>query len=243
MCRKALPLMMTLCCWCFTVVGQELKLDELLPKHYEALGGLEAIKSVQSRRLTGRMTVAPGMEAPIKVQFKRPKKMRVDFIVQGMTGSQAYDGETAWMMMPFLGQTAPERLPADQAVNLIKQAEFDGPLVDWKEKGHQVELLGLAQFEGKDAYKLKIIQNNGDVLYHYLDSGSFLTVGQDGREVVQGNEVDFKSIISNYKKVSGLYLPHSFENRQDGADSGQQITFDKIELNVDIADEVFAMPQ
>ncbi len=243
MCRKALPLMMALCCLCFTVAGQERKLDELLARHYEALGGLEAIKSVQSRRLTGRMTVAPGMEAPIKVQFKRPTKMRVDFIVQGMTGSQAYDGETAWMMMPFLGQTAPERLPADQAVNLIKQAEFDGPLVDWKEKGHQVELLGLAQFEGKDAYKLKIIQNNGDVLYHYLDSGSFLTVGQDGKEVVQGKEVDFKSIIGNYKDVSDLHLPHSFENRQDGADSGQQITFDKIELNVDIADEVFAMPQ
>lgn len=241
--RKALPLMIALCCLCFTVLGQEFKLDELLAKHFEALGGLETIKSVQSRRLTGRMTVAPGMEAPIKVQFKRPKKMRIDFVVQGMTGSQAYDGETAWIMMPFLGQTAPEKLPPDQAGNLIKQAEFDGPLVDWKEKGHQVELVGLAQFEGKDAYKLRILRNNGDVLYHYLDRGSFLTVGQDGKEVVQGKEIDFKSIISNYKDVGGLHLPHTFENRQDGAETGQQITFDKIELDVDIADEVFAMPQ
>jgi len=240
--RKALPFMMTLCCLCCTVLGQELTLDELVAKHYEALGGLEAIRSVQSRRLTGRMTVAAGMEAPIKAQYKRPTKLRIDFIVQGMTGSQAYDGETAWVMMPFLGQTTPKKLSTDQAANLIKQAEFDGPLVDWKKKGHQVELVGLAQFEGKDAYKLKIVRKNGDVRYQYLDSGSYLTIGQEGKEVVQGKDVAFKSIIGNYKHVNGLYLPHSFENRQDGAEAGQQITFDRIELNVDIGDEVFAMP-
>ncbi len=243
MCRKALPLAITLCCFCLVVVGQELTLDELLANHYEALGGLDAIKSVKSRRLTGRMTMSPGMEAPITVQFKRPMKLRVDFTVQGMIGSQAYDGETAWMMMPFLGQTTPGKLLAEQAKNLIRQAEFDGPLVDWKEKGHQVELVGLAQFEGKDTYKLKIVQNDGAVLYHYLDSGSFLSVGQAGKVVVQGADVDFKSIIGEYKDVSGLYLPHSFENRQGGAATGQKITFDKIELNIDIADEVFAMPQ
>jgi outer membrane lipoprotein-sorting protein len=243
MCRKSLPLLMTLCWFCWPALGQVPTFDQLLTKHYEALGGLEVIKSVQSRRLTGRMTIGPGMEAPMTVQFKRPMKLRLDFTVQGMTGSQAFDGETAWMMMPFLGQTAPSKLPAGEAENLIRQAEFDGPLVDWKEKGHQVELIGEAQFEGKDTYKLKIVERNGTVVFHHLDRVSFLTVGQEGKVVTQGAEVDFKSIIRDYRRVGDMLLPHSFENRQAGVDQVQKITFDKIELNVDIADEVFMMPQ
>lgn len=234
---------MTLCCMCWSALGQEPTFDQLLAKHFEALGGLEVIKSVQSRRLTGRMTIGPGVEAPVTVQFKRPMKFRLDFTVQGMTGSQAFDGEMAWMMMPFLGQTAPVKLPAEEAENLIRQAEFDGPLVDWREKGHQVELIGAAQFEGKNTYKLKIVENNGTVLYHHLDRESFLTVGQEGKVVSPGGEVDFKSTIRDYRQVGDMRLPHSFENRQAGVDQVQKITFDKIELNVDIADEVFMMPQ
>jgi hypothetical protein len=228
---------------CWSALGQEPTFDQLLARHFEAVGGLEVIKSVQSRRLTGRMTIGPGMEAPITVRFKRPMKLRLDFTVQGMTGSQAFDGETAWMVMPFLGQTAPVKLPPEESENLIRQAEFDGPLVDWKEKGHQVELIGPAQFEGKATYKLKIVENNGTVVYHHLDRESFLTVGQEGKVASQGGEVDFKSIISEYRQVGDMRLPHSFENRQVGVDQVQKITFDKIELNVDIADEVFMMPR
>jgi hypothetical protein len=193
--------------------------------------------------MVGRMTMAPGMEAPMKVIFKRPLKIRIEFVVQGMTGIQAFDGTTAWMLMPFYGQTQPAALAGEQAQNLIDQADFDGPLVDWKEKGHQVELQGQETVDGKEAFKLKITLKGGATRFHYLDKATFLTFRQDGKAAVQGTEVEMQSFIGDYRQVGDLKLPHSFENRQVGAPSGQKITFERIEINVDILDDEFAMPQ
>lgn len=239
---RFLPCVILLICFGSSVSGQVLNLDQVLSKHYEALGGIEAIKSVKSRHLTGRMTIGPGMETLMTVRFKRPMKVRLDFTVQGMVGSQGYDGKTAWSMMTFLGQTSPVELTGQQADNLIRQAEFDGPLIDWKEKQSQLDLLGLAQFEGREAYKIRIAERSGDIVYHYLDSDSFLTIGQESTMVYEEREVGVTSIIGDYREVNGLRLPHTFENRQQGTEQVQKITFDKIELNVEIEDEIFSMP-
>ena len=76
---------------------------------------------------------------------KRPNKSRTEFTVQGMTGMQAYDGKNAWMVMPFMGKKDPEAMPAEGTKLVAEESDFDGPLVDWKEKGHKVELVGKEQ--------------------------------------------------------------------------------------------------
>jgi outer membrane lipoprotein-sorting protein len=66
--------------------------DEIIAKNLAAKGGLERLRAVKTIRMTGRMTVGPGIEAPIVLEIKRPNSMRMDITVQGMVGSQAYDG-------------------------------------------------------------------------------------------------------------------------------------------------------
>ena len=44
--------------------------DEILAKHFEAEGGLDKLKALQSRRVTGTMMMGPGMEAPIVLEQK-----------------------------------------------------------------------------------------------------------------------------------------------------------------------------
>ena len=46
--------------------------------------------------------MGPGMEVPFSMVFKRPLQMRLEFTMQGMTAIQAYDGETAWSVMPMI---------------------------------------------------------------------------------------------------------------------------------------------
>jgi hypothetical protein len=162
--------------------------------------------------------------------------------MQGMTGIQAYDGETAWMIMPFMGKSDPEVMADDQAKNMQEQADIDGPLVDWQEKGHKVELIGLEDVEGTEAYKIKVDLANGDVRYHYLDSEYFITIKQEGKTMMQGNEVEFETVLSDYKEVGGLMFPHSIESKPKGAPSGQVITIDQIEVDVEVADDLFTMP-
>ena len=146
-------------------------LDEVLDNYYEAVGGIDAWKSVESMRATGSMVMAGmGIEAPFVVTTKRPNMVRLEFTFQGMTGVQAYDGETAWMLMPFMGRTDPEVMPIDMAKDVIDQADLDGALIGWQESGHQVELLGKEETAGTEAYKIKVTKKNGDVEYYFLDS-------------------------------------------------------------------------
>ncbi len=223
-------------------VAEELTLDQVLANHYEALGGLDAIKGMETATFVGKMAMGPGGEAPFKMYFKRPMMARMEFTMQGMTGVQAFDGETAWMLMPFMGKSDPEVMAEDQAKNMKEQADIDGPLVDWQNKGHKVELLGLEETEGTEAYKIKIELANGDVRTHYLDSEYFITIKQEGKTMVQGNEMEFETILSDYKEVGGLMFPHSIESRSKGAPEGQVITIDEIEVGIELGDDLFTMP-
>jgi outer membrane lipoprotein-sorting protein len=98
--------------------ASKMTLDQLLATNYEAQGGKTELKAVDTLVMTGTMNVA-GTEAPFTITAKRPGKVRMEFTMQGMTGVQAYDGETAWMVMPFMGTTDHPKAPADQAKSII----------------------------------------------------------------------------------------------------------------------------
>jgi len=224
--------------------AQDLTLDEVLNNYYEAIGGLDAWQSVESIKMTGKMMMGGmGIEAPFTVMSKRPNKARIEFVFQGMTGIQAYDGETAWQVMPFTGSTDPEEIPDDDAEDLWDQADVDGPLVGWEESGHTVELVGMEETEGTQAYKLKVTLNSGSVQYYFLDAEYFIPIRMEGVREQQGRTVEFETIVSDYKEVDGLMIAHSMEVRPKGAPAGQAVTMDLIELNVEMPDSLFVMPE
>ena len=216
--------------------------DELIAKNIEAKGGLAKIKAVKSMRATGKMIGGPGMEFPFVMINKRPKSTRLEFTFQGMTGMQVYDGKTAWMSMPFMGKKEPEVMPPDEAKMIEEQADFDGPLMDYKEKGHTVELAGKEQVEGADAYKIKVTLKGGDVRTIYLDAETYLEIKVEAKRTIRGSEVEGESLLSDYKEVGGMMMAHVMESGAKGSPQRQKLVIDKIELNVDAADNLFAMP-
>lgn len=217
--------------------------DEIIAKNIEAKGGLEKLKSVQTMRISGKMMMGPGMEAPMVIETARPNKMRVEFTFQGMTGIQAYDGKTGWMVMPFMGKKDPEPMSGDDLKQVEDQADIDGPLVDYKEKGHQVEYLGKDEVEGTPVHKLKVTKKNGDIATLYLDADSFLEIKADGKTRVRGQEIEGETTFGDYKEVNGMVIAHSMQSKMKGGPGpGQSITFDKIEINPDIPASRFDMP-
>jgi hypothetical protein len=216
--------------------------DDIIGKNNDAKGGLAKQKAVQSVRMTGRATVGPGIEAPIVLELKRPKSLRIDIAVQGMTITQAYDGTVGWMLNPLSGRTDPESVPPEALRVMEEQADMDGPLIDYKSKGHAVELLGKEKVEGTDCYKLKVTLKNGDVRTIFIDTESNLEVKVDGRTMIRGTEQVSDTLLGDWKDVGGILMPHSIDNGQPGAPMRQKITIDKIELNVPLEDARFAMP-
>lgn len=218
------------------------ELDEVLEKNIEARGGYQNWQQVQTARLSGRMMMGEGMEAPFRIEFKRPDKVRMEFDVQGMTGIQAYDGRTGWFVMPLMGKTEPEEMAEDQLKEVREMADFDGPLVDYQQKGHNVELLGTEEVEGAKAYKIQLTKADGDVSTIWLDA-DFLEFKQTSRTERQGNEVVVHTTLGDYKEVGDVVMAHSMEMQFEGMPVTQSISIENAELNVEIDDSRFAMPE
>jgi len=214
--------------------------DDILAKHYEACGGLAKLKALNTMRVTGSMTMGPGMEAPITMERKRPGMRRMEFTIQGMTGIQAFDGAKTWSVMPFMGKKDPEVGTAEDNKNALDDADFDGALVDYKTKGHTIELMGKEPVEGADAYKLKVTKKNGNIEYDYLDAETYLLVKTEGKIKRRGTEMDGETTYSDYKDVDGLMQAFSME--VGTKEMKQKLAFTKIELNVPLDDARFAVP-
>jgi len=217
--------------------------DDIIAKHIQARGGMDKLNAAKTIRMTGKMTVGPGMEAPVVLEQKRPNSIRIEFTIQGMTGTMAYDGKAGWSLIPFSGKKDPEPMGEDDLKEAEEQADLDGPLVNYKEKGNKVELIGKQQVEGTDAYKVKATLKDGTVQYEYLDADSYLVIKEESKRTIRGVERETESTIGDYKKVEGVMYPCSIESSAKGESQKQKVTIEKIEVNPPIDDSRFKIPE
>jgi hypothetical protein len=217
--------------------------NELVAKNVEAKGGAEALKSLASVKLTGKLLVNGGrFEMAYSQTKKRPGEVRTEATVQGLTMVQAYDGKEGWKISPFQGRKDPEKMAPDDTKSLIEDAEVDGPLVDWQAKGSTVEYLGTEDVDGTQAHKLKVTRKNGDVSYVYLDPDHFLEIRVRTQRTERGAQVEVETDLGDYEKVGGVFVPFSIEAGQKGSSDKQKIVIEKAEANVPADDTLFQMP-
>lgn len=239
-------LLTTLLLLALAPMAQALTVDEIVAKNIEARGGLDALRAIKSIKATGKMNFSGG-DFSVELGFvnlnERDNKVRSEATIQGLTQVSAYDGKDAWTINPFQGRRDPERMSAEDSKGMQVAADIDGPLVDWKAKGHQVEYLGTEDVDGTEAHKLKITLKNGDIQYRFLDPDYFLEILVVDQAKRRGIETEMETELGNYEKVNGVYLPFALESGPKGGQRGQKITVEKAEVNVDIDDALFTFPQ
>jgi hypothetical protein len=215
--------------------------DEVIARYIKAVGGMDKIQAVKTLRRVGKYTGGGGFEATLVQENKRPDFVREEFSLQGMTGINAWDGKTGWKIDPFGGKKDPEALSEDEMRGIVEDADFDEPLVNYREKGNKVELVGMDQIEGTDVYKLKLTLKSGDVRTYYMDTDTFVPIRMDEKRTIRGTETETETNLGDYKEVAGWFMPFAIESGTKGQDKGK-ITFDHIDANVPIEDSRFAKP-
>ena len=239
MIRRALTSMLSVILL-FCVQASAQTVDEIIKKSIDAQGGAERLKAVKSIKVTGKI-IQQGLEIPITIQQKRPTMVRMDITFQGKTQTMAYDGETGWKTDPFQGSSDPEKIAGDELKEIQEQSDMDGPLVDYKTKGHTVELMGKEEMEGTPVYKLKLTLKNGDIRYIFIDAQNWLGLKVNVKRKTPGGEIEADQFVGNYKKVNGIMTAFSVETKV-GGQTVNQIVFDTVEMDVPIDDSVFKMP-
>ena len=215
--------------------------EDLVTRNLQAKGGVDKIKAIRSLRSTGKLQMG-GLTVQMGADSMAPNLLRQSFTIQGMTQIQAYDGNTGWKIAPFEGRKDPERLGDDELRDIMEDAIFLGPLVDYRAQGSRVEYIGKDLIDGDDVYRLKVTLKNGDLYYYYLDPETFLEVRVEKVRFIRGAVRESVIECGSYKLVAGVYMPFTYEVGSKQSAERSKITYDKIEPNVTLDPAEFKMP-
>jgi len=230
-----------LCTWPLMAAAQTA--DEIVTKALAARGGADKIKAVQSERVTGRISFPQGMEGTFVLELKRPRKMHIEISIEGQQVIRVYDGKSAgWLVNPFAENKGVQPMPAEDIKNISEESDFDGPLVDYKAKGNQIELVGKEDLDGKPVYRLKLTNKNGNARFYLFYASSFLLLKWEGVRKTEDKELPWESFFSDFRDVQGLKYPFKIDQGSPGTDIKQSLVTEKIEIDPQIDDARFAKP-
>lgn len=253
----------------------KLTAEEIVQKNVAARGGLQAWRSVQTLTFSGKMeaggnhrpVMAPSSakkglsvpkletvdqaQLPFVMEFKRPRKERVEIQFNGQTALQVYDGTNGWKVRPYLNRKIVEPYTADEAKLASKQAELDGPLVDYAAKGSKIELAGTEKVEGHDTYKLTVTPKVGDPYHVWIDSETFLESKMEGNpRRLDGKMHPVEIYLRDFHAVGGLQIPYTLETRvlqvtgvPGVKEISEKIRIDDVKVNPKLEDALFTKPQ
>lgn len=232
-----------LLCALLAACSQPSPVDEIVASNLAARGGRERLEALRSIRETGTATASGGRVARVVREIKRPGLLRLEFSYQGTTSVFANDGETGWQVAPLQGQFEPRAMtPEADTVAGVDQRDIEGPLVDWRDKGHVVELVGREALPSGDAFKLELTLVGGAVRYDYVDVASRQIVRSDVTRIIRGRPVQLQSTFSDFRDVGGIVFPHLIETRAEGRPEVIRIQVETIELDPDLDDARFRFP-
>ena len=215
--------------------------EQIVEKYIAARGGMKKIRAIRTLKESGRMTEGLNRMALVTRELKRPAHSRFEISLQGVTGVFVSDGTKGWKLTPFDGDLEPKPRPEEAIKEAAEQADIEGPLVDWKAKGHTLELLGKDTVGDRVAWKIKMTLKSGDIRYEYLDAKNFERLRTDSTRTVKGRPVQVQATFSDYKKTAGVAFPRHVEIAASGRPQKLLITVDKVEVNPSLADDRFAM--
>jgi len=224
-----------------TKSSTKITLNEILQKHYQAIGGEEAWQAIETLKFTGSMYTKDATFKTAAV-YKRPEMCRLDFQAGRLYFMEAYDGKIPWQMNPGT-RNGPKILKGKRANEMIDTCDFEGPLVDHNKKGHKIKYLGREKIEDRWAYLLEVKFKTGNTDTYYLDTETYLPFLVKGNTTIQDQTVNTAINISEYIEIGGILIPFSYEFIVDGNPSTETLKIKTVELNNEMDDDIFKLPK
>jgi hypothetical protein len=218
--------------------AQNLKIEEILDKYYKA-NGFDKLQNIKTIIMTGTITRNDLM--PMKIIRMRPDKYKMEFDVADITCLQVFDGQVGWFTAPYTGNAKPQKMTEDATKDMKIKADFDGVLYNWKEKGHNVELIGQDTIENSTVYKIKITRKDGSKEFNFIDTKNFLMKKRITYRMAKGKEIEVENIFSDYRSVEGIMFAF-INNNKMGGQPYSYIQFESVELNKPVDAKIFEMP-
>lgn len=215
----------------------------IIDQYFEATGGKTLWAKVHSIKSKGHYVMGPGALAPVS-QFISKENNYSDFTWNGMTSKNARKGNTGWSYSPFGGKRIADPMTPD-IIRMHKLLEDpQGLIYDYSTKGFVVEYLGVEDFDGTDVHKIRLITNDGDMVYYYFDKESHYLLKIYMRIKLSDKEEKVTTNFSDFKKTNfGIILPFANNWVTDTGEEGGLTQFNEREVNTTIDPAILEMPK
>jgi outer membrane lipoprotein-sorting protein len=210
--------------------------DELVARNLQARGGAEALKGIQTLKMTARF-MNLGMEMPMTTYGKRPNLTRKELTITGQKIVFVFDGDKAWQINPLQGSPSAVDITGPELAMIRQESDFDSPFVDYKARGFTITFVGTETIDGRQLHHLKVTRN-GVTQDCYLDA----TTGLEARTVNQSPMGQLVQEFLDYRPVQGIQMPFIVRTLQNGARVAE-IKFDAVEINGPVDDSLFQKPK
>jgi hypothetical protein len=210
--------------------------DEIISKYEAALGGKEKLLTIKSVKMVGGLNVQ-GMDVGVVTTAVNGVGSRNDISVPGMgEGFQIVNAAKGWDFMPFMGQASPEEISIEQINASQGLLDLQGVLVNYKEKGSQVELFGKEKVDTAECYKLKVTNKQGVATTMYIDANTYYRVKTIIKMKTPNGDTDIETAYGDFKKNDdGYVFPFSLTMERG------TIVFSSIEVNKPVDEKIFTV--
>lgn len=212
--------------------------EAVLTKYVEASGGQAAFDKIRNRVAHGTLDLgAAGVTMSISIYAAKPDRAYTlaESDATGRIESGVVDG-IAWENSAFRGAIVKD---GAEKADAQRDATLDR-LAYWKDNTKKVECVGIADVDGKPAYKVAVWPKLGGAMTLYFDKESGLLVQSETMMVAAGQTIELTSKPSDYRPVDGIKMPFLVKQYVMGQE--RTIKFDKIENNVEMPADRFALP-
>ena len=209
--------------------------EEIVAKHITAIGGADNWKKINNMRQEATLSVQ-GMDIPVVITALHNKATKQEYTVMGMTGYSIITSEGGWNFNPMQGQTKPEPITQDELKYGKDNLDLQGDFVDYKAKGHAIQLMDKEDIEGVECLKVKLTRKSGNESILFFDPKTYYIVRTSSKMSANGQEVESVVNMSNYQKLpEGIVIAYTIESTAVPA----PITVTKVIVNGKIDEAVF----
>lgn len=229
---------------CTNVLPQALHVDDVIDRFVDAIGGRDRIGAVDN------LAYSKGQYEEDDFRSNGNSTMSLGrpwFKLVGDKNSpggymEGYDG-AAWEWFANPGVVIRTVGAASAAGR--HYAGVEHPLVDYREKGSTVQLLGESEFDGRPVHVIRLARRDGFVEQFYIDHETFLINASGGAAPIHafGKDVARITRIADYRDVGGVLIAHRFEAAE--VPSGRTLSsmqWGSIEANRPLPDDWFSPP-
>lgn len=212
-----------------TIVFAQANVDEVINKVMDAQGGKEKLLTVKTVKMIGNIEFS-GQKIPFNLYAIDKTAYRSEFTFSGLTGYTIITKDSGFNFSPFQGQTSPESMTAEDVKLSQDNLDQQGVLVNYKEKGYTVDLMENEDVDGVDALQLKVTITPNKTQYYFIDPSNYYIIRIKTVSVSNGQQQRYTNDFYDFRKTAaGVILPYTQDN----------ITFDKIEVNVPVDEKLF----